>query len=58
MDEKHSFEVDLSKHGDNGFKRLDEKGRESIRGLEIPTCSKRVERMKKLIDKKPRKSCH
>ena len=55
-EKKYSFEFDMHQRGSNGFKRLDAKGKETIRSLEIPTCSKKTERIKSLLSKKPRKT--
>jgi hypothetical protein len=37
-------------------KRVELDDKETIRSLEIPTCSKRTERLRNLLSKKPRKT--
>lgn len=53
-DEKHRYEWDISKSGNNGFKRLDDKGREDIRSLIIPTESGLATRLGKIVNSKRR----
>ena len=55
MTDKHYYEVDCHKHGDHGFKKLNEEtGKEDIRGLSIPTESSAIRRLKNIIDGKQR----
>ena len=56
MTDKHSWEMDLKRYGDHGIRRIGEDGRETIRGLEIPTGSSFAQRAGKIIDAKQKKA--